>query len=165
LRRNKLLNFRKIFAIGNARGISSAGARRLAGGRDRAETQAVRGFGWLPLALAPSGITTWRLNDANAENRCQNDNNWLAEDLLMSREILRFAAHGTIEVDTASRTLRATTKKMLTYFGLNGRKATPKEARIRKRARRDLETFVSERFGDGKSGWTWLTPEGKKVKT
>lgn len=83
----------------------------------------------------------------------------------MSREILRFAAHGAIEVDTASRTLRATTKKMLTYFGLNGRKATPKEARIRKRARRDLETFVSERFGDGKSGWTWLTPEGKKVKT
>jgi len=83
---------------------------------------------------------------------------------MMPREILRFAAHGEIEVDTASRTLRATTKKMLTYFGLNGRKATPKEVKLRKRARRDLETFVSERFGEGKSGWTWLTPAGKRVK-
>ena len=83
----------------------------------------------------------------------------------MSREILRFAAHGTIEVDTASRTLRATTKKMLTYFGLNGRKAAPKEVKIRKRARRDLESFVTERFGEGKAGWTWLTPEGKRVKS
>ena len=83
----------------------------------------------------------------------------------MSREILRFAAQGAIEVDTASRTLRATTRKMLTYFGFNGRKATPKEVKLRKRARRDLESFVSERFGEGKTGWTWLTPEGKKVKT
>lgn len=83
----------------------------------------------------------------------------------MAREILRFAAHGAIEVDTASRTLRATTKKMLSYFGLNGRKAKPKEAATRKRARRDLENFVTQRFGDGKPGWTWLTPEGKKVKT
>ncbi|MFI4986759.1 MAG: hypothetical protein ACHQF3_04915 [Alphaproteobacteria bacterium] len=82
----------------------------------------------------------------------------------MSREILRFAAHGAIEVDTASRTLRATTKMMLSYFGLNGRKATPKELKIRKRARRDLETFVTQRFGEGKSGWTWLTPEGRRVK-
>jgi hypothetical protein len=82
----------------------------------------------------------------------------------MSREILRFAAHGAIEVDTTSRTLRATTKKMLTYFGLNGRKAAPKEVSMRKRARRDLESFVTEHFGDGKSGWTWLSPDGKKIK-
>ncbi|HLI10374.1 MAG TPA: hypothetical protein VKY65_02135 [Alphaproteobacteria bacterium] len=81
----------------------------------------------------------------------------------MSREILRFAAHGEIEVDTASRTLRATSKKMLSYFGLNGRKAPPKEVSMRKRARRDLENFVTERFGDGKPGWTWLTPDGKKI--
>jgi len=83
----------------------------------------------------------------------------------MAREILRFAAHGAIEVDTASRTLRATTKKMLTYFGLNGRKAKPKEIATRKRARRDLENFVTHRFGDGRPGWTWLTPEGKKVRS
>src|SRR5208282_5159762 len=120
----KILNFLKIFAVGRAR----AAALRLAQGGWRQGTAMRRGArpassGGSPLALTPNGITTCRLNDANAENRCQNDNNWLAEDLLMSREILRFAAHGTIEVDTASRTLRATTKKMLTYFGLNGRKA------------------------------------------
>lgn len=83
----------------------------------------------------------------------------------MAREILRFAAQGEIEVDTASRTLRVTTKKMLSYFGLNGRKAPPKEASLRKRARRDLESFVTQRFGEGKPGWTWLTPQGKKIKT
>jgi hypothetical protein len=82
----------------------------------------------------------------------------------VAREILRFAANGEIEVDTASRTLRATTKKMLHYFGLNGRKSTPKEVSMRKRARRDLEIFVTERFGDGKPGWTWLGPNGKKIK-
>ena len=82
----------------------------------------------------------------------------------MAREILRFAAHGAVEVDTTSRTLRATTKKMLAYFGLNGRKSTPKEASLRKRARRDLENFATQTFGQGKGGWTWLTPEGKKVK-
>jgi len=82
----------------------------------------------------------------------------------MSREILRFAAQGNIEVDTATRTLRASSKKVLTYFGLNGRKSTPKEASIRKRARRDLESFVSERFGEGKAGWTWLGPDGRKIK-
>lgn len=83
----------------------------------------------------------------------------------MAREILRFAANGEIEVDTASRTLRATTRKMLNYFGLNGRKAPPKEINLRKRARRDLESFVTQRFGEGKPGWTWLTPEGKKIKS
>lgn len=82
----------------------------------------------------------------------------------MAREVLRFAAHGNVEVDTTTRTLRATTKKMLTYFGLNGRKASPKEASLRKRARRDLENFLTQNFGGGKAGWTWLTPEGKKVK-
>ena len=82
----------------------------------------------------------------------------------MSREILRFAAHGAVEVDTGSRTLRATTKQMLQYFGFNGRKATPKELTMRKRARRDLESFVTAHFAEGKPGWTWLTPEGKKIK-
>jgi len=82
----------------------------------------------------------------------------------MSREILRFAAAGNIEVDTTTRTLRASSKKILTYFGLNGRKVAPKEATIRKRARRDLESFVSQRFGEGKAGWTWLGPDGKKIK-
>lgn len=82
----------------------------------------------------------------------------------MSREILRFAAHGAIEVDTSSHTLRATTKKMLTYFGLNGRKATPKEVSMRKKARRDLENFVSQRYAEGKTSWSWLGPDGKKVK-
>jgi hypothetical protein len=82
----------------------------------------------------------------------------------MSREILRFAAQGNIEVDTTTRTLRATSKGVLKYFGLNGRKTTPKEASIRKRARRDLESFVSQRFGEGKAGWTWLGPDGRKIK-
>ncbi|HYB10536.1 MAG TPA: hypothetical protein VEJ16_12780 [Alphaproteobacteria bacterium] len=82
----------------------------------------------------------------------------------MSREILRFAAQGNIEVDTTTRTLRASSKRVLTYFGLNGRKITPKEASLRKRARRDLESFVSERFGAGKPGWTWVGPDGRKIK-
>jgi len=85
-------------------------------------------------------------------------------DVAVPKEILRFAAQGEIEVDTTSRTLRVTTKKMLSYFGLNGRKAAPKEATLRKRARRDLESFVTQRYGEGKSGWTWLTPEGRKIK-
>jgi hypothetical protein len=89
---------------------------------------------------------------------------WLAEDLVVPKEILRFAAQGEIEVDTTSRTLRVTTKKMLSYFGFNGRKATPKEVTLRKRARRDLETFVTHRYGEGKTSWTWLSPEGKKIK-
>ena len=86
------------------------------------------------------------------------------EDRVVPKEILRFAAQGEIEVDTTSRTLRVTTKKMLGYFGFNGRKESPKEATLRKRARRDLESFVTQRYGEGKTGWTWLTPEGRKIK-